>query len=479
MNILKNKSFLFFIFFTFLCFNLHSQTIITGKAGTFSGDSLFLYTYNDKITETPDLISETKVDKQGNFKFSFKITKTQRVFVDLPVFRAFLYVEPNKKYTIRIPAKQEPSVEQKINPFFQKEEIPAYVFIYKKNNLNYLIACYNKLIAGKQKLFRLKGNNRRIEYLDSIKMDSDTLCSEYKNTYFHFYKFYSNALLEYLSVQGPMHYYLDSFFLKTPVLFNNPAYNKLFNLVFNNYFTSGNDRINTQAIYTSIVDENFDNIKKQIIIGSGGKIHPELAELIAIKSLYESYFKYPDLQQYIIGILEQMDFQNVAPEISLIAKHFYNKIIGIRTGYTTPNFYLKNKRGRLEKLSAFNGDFIYLNFISPDSYACIEQLPILKKYNDNRIKKLKILTVFVADSIEQMRNFLKKHKEYKWTFLFTKYNSKVLKEYKIISFPTYFLLDPEGKLTEENTPSPLTGFERFYNSEYEKWIKTKKNIRFR
>jgi len=479
MNILKNKYSLIALILFFLIIKSNSQITITGKASSYSGDSLFLYTLNDKITETPKLIATTLVDAYGEFIFNFDCSKPQKVYIDLATIVAFQYVEPNKNYEIRIPAKQELTTYQKLNPFFKKKEVPIFIFIKDKTDLNYLINRYKKTLSNYNFVFKLKNKNEKLIYLDTLKNISDTLGAIENNQYFEDYKLYNYALLRYFLIQGNTDYYLNSFFLQTSVLENNPLYNKLFVLIFENYFNKENEYIDLRNIYKAIEDTNFFEIKKQISEGYTDTIFSELAELIAVKALKDFFYVYPQAQNQIIEIFNKLEPKDISADAYISAKHFLQKVIKIRKGYNVPKFSLKNENGRKKGIEDFGNNFIYLNFVSPESYGCLQQFPLLQNINEKNLRDLKIVTVFVSEDYSDMTDFLLLKKDYKWTFLFADFDSPVLKNFNIENYPTYFLLNPDGTLALENTPTPFDEFEQTYYDVYKKWIIDKKNNRVR
>ena len=479
MNILKNKLSIITLILLFFVIKSNSQITITGKATSFSGDSLFLYTLNDKITETPKLLAATLVDAYGEFIFKFDCSKPQKVFIDLPVIRAFQYVEPNKNYEIRIPAKQELTSDQKLNPFFKKKEVPIFIFIKDKTDLNYLINRYKKALSKYNFVFKLNNEKEKLIYLDTLRNISDTLGAIVNNQYFEDYKLYNFALLRYFLIQGNLDYYLNSFFLQTSVQTNNPLFNKLFVLIFENYFNKENEYIDLRKIYKAIEDTNFIEIKKQVSEGYTDVIFSELAELIAVKALKDFYYVYPQAQNQIIEIFSKLELKDVNYDTYITAKHFLEKVIKIRKGYSIPVFSLRNENGRKKGIEDFGNNFIYLNFMSPESYGCLQQFPLLQSMHEKNLRDLKIVTIFVSDDYSDMTDFLLIKKDYKWTFLFAEFDSHVLKNFNIENYPTYFLLNPDGTLALENTPTPFDEFEQTYYDVYKKWIIDNKNNRVR
>jgi hypothetical protein len=77
--------------------------------------------------------------------------------------------------------------------------------------------------------------------------------------------------------------------------------------------------------------------------------------------------------------------------------------------------------------------------------------------------RLEIITVIVDNDDDVINGFLERS-NYKWVFLHYGNQSSVIREYDVRAFPTYYLIDPEGKLAISPAPSPGEEFEaRFFN----------------
>ncbi len=453
---------------------LNAQNTISGKASSYKGDVLSLYSVDDRITFTLKLLDTAKVDEQGNFCFNIKTQKTQRVYIDLPTVKAYFYIEPNHDYSIRIPRKQQLTTEQKLNPGFDKEEIPALV-IADKSELNHKIAYFNNFFGSKRMKILVEPNEKnKLKMLDTLKMQIDTFMQYPENQYFSQYKFYNFALLHLAAIQANRKFYLDSFFVNKPVLLDNPAYMTFFNQFFENYLAADNELFCVDTFALGLQNADFQTIKNSVAVNYDTLRNSLLSEIVALKILYDLFYSSEKYQEIIIRILQNILTQNnYDSNVLHIATNFYQKIMKLRADYPTPQFSLPDKKHKIRTLSDFNGDFVYLNFFNPQSYACMQQIEILKKYNDSRIKKLRIVTIFVGDDYAEMQNFLKSHKDYKWTFLFCKNTDEVLRKYDIVTFPTYFLVYPDGRLVDNKTPSPTENFEAFYNIAYKKWQKNR------
>ena len=102
---------------------------------------------------------------------------------------------------------------------------------------------------------------------------------------------------------------------------------------------------------------------------------------------------------------------------------------------------------------------MYLNFCSTMSYPCLNNFELLKsvyeKYND----LLEIVTISVDEDKNRIRE-LAKTKSYRWIFLDMGDTSNVLEDYEVRAYPTYYLIDPQGKLVLSPAPGPDKEFEK-------------------
>ena len=70
-----------------------------------------------------------------------------------------------------------------------------------------------------------------------------------------------------------------------------------------------------------------------------------------------------------------------------------------------------------------------------------------------------------------MKNYMKTNK-YEWTFLFFNNQYDLLKDYKVKAYPTFYLVDPDGKMSLlPAVPPSEPFFEKRFNDAYSTWQK--------
>ena len=83
---------------------------------------------------------------------------------------------------------------------------------------------------------------------------------------------------------------------------------------------------------------------------------------------------------------------------------------------------------------------------------------MLQRMYAKHSKYLQIVLISVDPSLSELKRFVIKT-DYKWIFLNYGKHPEILKAYDIRGYPTYFLIDKEGKLLLSPAPSPFENIE--------------------
>jgi thiol-disulfide isomerase/thioredoxin len=141
------------------------------------------------------------------------------------------------------------------------------------------------------------------------------------------------------------------------------------------------------------------------------------------------------------------DISRRGDEIELKRTRSLNKNYGIEEG----NYALKLKSkdiqsGELIEIGS-SRKYTLLDFWGPWCAPCIELTDKLKSINNQFIaKNFQIISIAFDDSEQKDLKYLQKH-EITWTNLFDdRNNSLIVSKFKVSDFPTFILLDPEGKI---------------------------------
>ncbi|MEA3317438.1 MAG: TlpA disulfide reductase family protein [Bacteroidota bacterium] len=183
-----------------------------------------------------------------------------------------------------------------------------------------------------------------------------------------------------------------------------------------------------------------------------------LEEFVILKCLYDEFYNDKFSRAAMITILDSLRTQTNIPEHKKIADNIHNKVTRLLRGYAPPEFELYDLDSNLVTIDKFKGEYVYLGFCTSVSYACIQEFEMLRSFYKRHSQHLKIVIICADSNYGQMKKFVRK-REYPWIFLHYGNNTKILNEFDIRAFPTYFFIDKEGKLLLSPAPGPSENLE--------------------
>ena len=436
---------------------------ISGNAATYSGTSLKMYTYSDYITKKKQEISICTVDKNGDFTFKLNKKDTLLAFIDLDVFIGNIIIEPGKNLEIVLPRKTVRSEYDRQNPYFKPYEF--YIRILNTNeNTTSAIKHFNKLYNESIKLiFKDKSHiNSGIVEKEIIKIEDST--SYISNSFFNDYKKYKFLYLRHISFYKNKKAIIRKDFSEKEILYDNPAYNEMLEKSFGTFMfqTNGDTLYNfLSAGYSWSTFMNY-LAKDQIYYNK------EFREYIFLLNLSKLFYKNTGYQKNIIKLMHTAKQENISQQSEKIIYNFLNQSARLVLGNPVADFSLPDETGIHISLDEFRDQFVYLCFYDKDSYSCQKDIELLNQIDKKEIELLKIVTIFKDDDLKYIKE-LKEKTDYNWTLLQCSQNDKVLKDYKVVAYPTYYLIHPTGTLSLMPAPGPTENFESEYYKVYQVW----------
>ena len=455
---------------------------IKGNEPSYANQELVFYTYKDLITYSVDTLAVVNVESNGKFEFSVKSRGVLQIHVKLGVYNALMYAEPNHKYEIVLPPKLLKSKADSLNPFFEEELVQIGIKNGNKLELNYLINKFNReyfktffankleggsvedQISSKFYTLYLEGNNSNVDSLIKVlNKNYDTI----DNQYFINYKKYQLAALKNMVNERSIKVAIKKYFKNQPVLYNNVSYMKFFNGLFEDYFYFFSKTPEGRRIIEDIhVSKSVYAIKHTLSnCISLYKSDDDLLDLIILKGIYDAYsyktnhtsgFKKPQLNQTLDSLeilTTNLDYKKISENIRFEWNNF-------RVGSSVPNFNLLSSDTSSSSLDSFRGKFVYLTFMYTEQTPSIDQAKFMSNIYDKNKDKAEFVSVIMDKDIEKMYKF-KNDNKFKWTFLHNDKKQSLIEKYKIVTYPTFFFISPEGKLLIKNAPSPTENFESY------------------
>ncbi len=437
---------------------------IYGNAGTYAEETLRLYTFSDYITMTKKIIAESKVDEQGYFTFTIETDETFEAFLDLDVFIGYIIVEPGKELKIVLPKKTIRRREDIMNPYFK----PYEFYIRILNDDNTVTAAMKKFDALYESAVKtIFKNPKHInpglteKQIQAIN-DSTAFC---KNQFFLNYKKYKFLELKQNAIYKNKKAVVRKNFNGNPVLYKNPAYNKLLKenlgtVLFETYGDTLFKLLGMRAGW---------NMMSKTLASSDLCSDTEFREYFLFINLYREFYKNTIYKSNIISTLYAAK-RYIKNENTLRAvKNFLDNSSNLMAGNASLDFRLPDNETYMHSLSDYRGKFVYLGFFSVESYTCKKDILLLSSLAKQRKDLLKIVLVFKENNTEKIKKFLKNIDTKDITILHDDGGGKIIDEYNVYVYPTYFLINPEGRLSLISAPGPAENFEAAYFKIKQEW----------
>ena len=437
-------------------------THVFGSAKEYANSELVFYRYQDRITYMKEEVFRLKVDAEGNFDANFGIDRITYLFAEFGVYYVYFYAEPDGNYEIVLPEYVERTNAELFNSYFEPTEMHLGIKNMKDTDLNYLIMDFDYYF---NRYYNLKMEEL---YINGLKTDVDTFINninarykKYNNTYFQQYRRYRIAALKEMVTKREYESALVySYYSNKEILYDNPAYMDLFNSIYNNYFDNYLVSPGGADLYRVITYGHSISLLHKLIGSNPKHKRKQFRELVMLKGLNDA-FANDNLQWLpLLLTLDSLYITTEYPIHQQIAQNIADNSLTMAKGTVALPFELPDTIGNMMSLNDFRGKYLYLQFANTQTYSSAAEFDVLKRVY-NRYKGLCIFVTILTDSDkEKAKKFIADH-SLNWTFLFADVNSKVISDYKVRAYPTYYLIDPKGILVMSPAPSPAENFEKY------------------
>jgi peroxiredoxin len=180
---------------------------------------------------------------------------------------------------------------------------------------------------------------------------------------------------------------------------------------------------------------------------------PILRELVMLKGLYDGFYSNKFNKKAIIDMIDTFFTFSQNDYHIAISKKIYEKITRLREGHEPPDFRLYDRDSNLVCLDSLKGPYIYLGFCNSMNYSCLRDYKVLNNLYKKHKDHFKIIIISTEENPETLEHYVEQ-KNIPWTMLHYGNDPEVLKRYNVKVMPSYFFINPDGKLSISPAPGP-------------------------
>ncbi len=406
-----------------------SEIVIKGNASRFSGETIFIFEYEDFFTRTRVERFGLIIPESGNFEFTFPLAQAGYLEISLNASFSGIYVRPGFAYQISF------NEQGKISTIESEDTTNAILHAFDRDDFA---------------LFKFQGKkiytSKIEEFIAQQKIKLDTYNAFLRSILAYRLARREFSICEEKSEADRLEYEL---LLTKPILNTIPDYFgflKAYSYQRQNLFKLRRTPFDQQNLIKAFANEvraiPNDSIQ-------------QLAMLTVLEKAYQSDWGRSIDRDEINRLVDSLAQVAVSPQIELAAKLVLRSNNSLKPGESIQDFSINTHDGQSLSLSTFSGRYVLIDFWFVGCSSCIENFPKLKQLKEARADKLKIISLSPYDTNEKITTFLRKRPKFDWIFASIDRRSELLDYFNIMYYPTYFLISPTGKLIKRFTHAEL------------------------
>lgn len=430
-------------------------TLIQGNAFYYRGHTIEIHKYLDLFTFKSVSITSMEIPNDGSFKFTIDVPKTGLYLVHIGKINAHLFVEPGNEYTLVIP---EPDEMDKFNPakdvFIQPEIFES------KDRLNYHITELEKKLNRFviEHTDQIIGNNIKAPADSMIALTTETfkkVDSEFFRTYFHF------RMAEFELVTGHSRSSVYSKYFENHA----PAYDQLsfanaFLLLYNDYMYPKSPHKFSDSLEVTMNTLQFTAAMRLLSTDPFLK-RQDYLQLLLAEELYHlgRERKYPSTT--VLHMLDSLAGVTTIPEVRTIVTNAREILNRLAPGTKAPQFEFSDIVGNLNRISDFEGKYIYIQFFDKFTPETLRQMSLMKVLKEGYGADIAMFSISTGESVKRLREISESY-NFDWLFGLSSSPDELREDYDLRALPAYFFLDEHLLFVKSPAPPPGEKIERIF-----------------
>ena len=430
---------------------------ITIQAPEYAGSTFNFYTIPNFLTDRHEIVGEGTVSDNGAMSIDLNVSQTMAVYTDFGVYKGWFIAEPNGTFEIALPPKEEKTTT---NPYFKPKLVQLDLKNMPDDATNTLVAMFDKRYnAEMSKNMNQIFYRRSVETAEAMIAGLKEVFLETKNEYFEQHKLYRYGYAKYMAMINNATPVMQEYMVGKPILYYHPEYSLLFDKLFSKHLQYATQAANGQKIAMLINSGASEQLMEWLTEDIHGD--PNLAEAVMLMGMKPIFYSKKFNVNGLFSILQSISEKSKVPTHKETADKISAELARTMYGTKAPELSLLDIDGNMVELSNFEGRYIYLCFTRTDNSTFQIHKELLQKLNLAFPDDLDIVLVLENDNIDEVRDRLVPE-DFTWTVLRGATRKAIYESFKVRTMPTYFLIDPEGRMAGSLAPWPDENFDLYF-----------------
>jgi peroxiredoxin len=429
------------------------------SAPEYAGSSFTFYIVPNFLTDKQEIVAEAVVNEKGDLKVGFNVESTIPVYSEFGIYKGWFIADPGVSYDLILPPKAD---NTSTNPYFRPKLIHLGIKNCPPESTNWIIDDFNR-----QYNMEMSNNMNQIFYrrsLETAEKVVDTLQSKFpetSNIYFEHFKTYKYAMIKYMAlIQDPTPV-IEEYFVDKPILYNHPEYSELFDKLFTKYLQYATQQVDGQKTSVMLNSGAYEQLIEWLTVDV--KFDKPLAEAVILKGIKPLFYSKRFNTVGLFNLLQKITDTSELAIHKTTATKIFNELARTMYGAMAPELSLLDINGNLVNWENLEGKYVYLCFTRSDNEKFLPHKELMKGFYQLYHENLALVIILEDDEIEKNAALLEAN-GFEWTVLRGMTRRDIYESFNVRIMPTYFLIDPRGKMCGSQAPWPDENFEMQFSN---------------
>jgi hypothetical protein len=440
------------------CYVLNGQIVsIKGSGPGYKNVELKIFTQTDPITRRFKPLTTVRCDENGKFSCEPDCQGKPVIYIKAGIYDFRLLVKAGENYELLLPDYNPKTLSEEQDPFFIESELIPEV-VNNVNDINNLIRIFD---SGYNPVFNFVAESVFRNYKkDEIQKNISKLdkFSESKSPWYDEYV-KSRMIMLGLVASGSKQTQTDALqYINSRFSLTNQGLTDLADQMFTGYFKTISAGSLKSLFDRSIAIASFTDMES-VILADNKITNRELADYVILLNLNTGYYEHDLPGENVRKIMTLAKSQSESEHIRNIASELLLRINSTLPGHAPPDFSLLSNSGKMLSMKDFRGKYLLLGFVRSDDMASIPELGIIKMWQNKYSNDLQVVTVLANKNFKSASEILEK-RGFNWTILDGSDSDDLNFTYDLKMYPTFLLLDREGRIISDPCPYPSENLEQ-------------------